>query len=198
MHQSGDCCQSSTASPERNRYFSGKRLTPSDLTAEQSYFRDKLRRHNRIVHGTGVVCGLEVRPAGDADAPWQIEVSPGYAMGPYGDEIVVGKPVSIDLASCRPPVPHRGRRSGRRARTVLFVTLEYAESPCAPAPALSTDAAESNAVEPGRIEESFVIRCSDQCPDSPSSSHTLYEVLQRGAVSSWARVRPIRDWCWRA
>jgi len=179
MHQQGDCCQSTAGSTERNSFFTGKLLTADDFTDEQSYFRGKLRRHNRLVHGAGVVCGLEVQPAGGADSPWHIAVSPGYALGPYGDEILVCEPVCIDLASYCPPSPRPGRLAGRRrARRVVFVTIEYAEVPCNPAP-IPAGAAGSDAGEPTRIRESFVIRCSADCPDSPSSIDTLCERLRR-------------------
>ena len=45
---------------DRPRYYSRQLVTPDDLTLEQDYFRAKLRRHNRIMHGWGVVCGARV------------------------------------------------------------------------------------------------------------------------------------------
>lgn len=54
----GNC--DTSAGLTRPRYFNGQLLTADDLQAEQNYFREKLRRHNRCLHGWGVVRGLEV------------------------------------------------------------------------------------------------------------------------------------------
>ena len=84
---------------ERTRYFARQQLVgPEDLTQDQRYFREKHRRHNRMLHGWGVVCGVDVQPAGDAQGeaiPYTVCVGAGYVLGPYGDEILVdnGTPV---------------------------------------------------------------------------------------------------------
>jgi len=44
----------------RNNYFTGKFMTGRDFTDEQRYLLGKVRRHNRYLHGSGVVCGLTV------------------------------------------------------------------------------------------------------------------------------------------
>lgn len=58
--QNGDCA----VLPELKRlnYFYGQMLGARDFQAEQDYVRDKLRLHNRCLHGHGVVCGLPVTP----------------------------------------------------------------------------------------------------------------------------------------
>src|SRR5215211_7302343 len=35
------------------RYFPRQVVTADDLTADQEYFRERLRRHNRMLHGCG-------------------------------------------------------------------------------------------------------------------------------------------------
>jgi hypothetical protein len=47
---------------DRLRYFYGQMLHARDLQLEQAYFREKLKLHNRCLHGWGVVCGLDVTP----------------------------------------------------------------------------------------------------------------------------------------
>lgn len=94
---------------ERPRYFPGQLMTPDELTLEQDYFRDMARRHNRLLHGWGVVCGALVCPAppqngngkshkncnetkdGDINTfdPWHVRITSGYILGPYGDEIII-------------------------------------------------------------------------------------------------------------
>lgn len=57
---------------ERLQYFYGQMLGPGDFRAEQTFFREKLKLHNRCLHGYGTVCGLEVVPVPmppDCDPP---------------------------------------------------------------------------------------------------------------------------------
>ena len=88
---------------ERPRYFPRQLMTPDELTLEADYFRDRLRRHNIHLHGWGVVCGalVCVVPAsaenGGAPKPWVVQVQPGYVLGPYGDEIVIGSACEVPL-----------------------------------------------------------------------------------------------------
>ena len=53
---------------ERPRYYGRQLITADDLTLEQDYFRDKLRRHNRLLHGWGVVCGAQVFPSAQSQS----------------------------------------------------------------------------------------------------------------------------------
>ena len=55
-----DCPQPDLVKLERVHYFPRQLLTVADMTTDQNYFLEKLRRHNRFLHGWGVVCGLEV------------------------------------------------------------------------------------------------------------------------------------------
>lgn len=53
---------------DRLSYFYGQMLHARDLQREQAYFREKLKLHNRCLHGWGVVCGLRVTlPPPDPD-----------------------------------------------------------------------------------------------------------------------------------
>lgn len=61
---------------ERIKYFYGQLLGVREFQAEQSYFLEKHRLHNRYLHGYGVVCGLVVTecreprgPCDDVDPP---------------------------------------------------------------------------------------------------------------------------------
>ena len=47
---------------KRLNYFYGQMLGVADFQTEQNYFREKLKLHNRCLHGYGVVCGLKVIP----------------------------------------------------------------------------------------------------------------------------------------
>src|SRR5215470_1511513 len=92
----GDCTQPGTPSLERVRYFPRQLVTADDLTQDQEYFRNKLRRHNRLLHGWGVVCGARVKKgAGDCE----VVIEPGYLLGPHGDEIGIDCERTVDLCS---------------------------------------------------------------------------------------------------
>ena len=79
---------------ERVRYFAGMLLGVDDFEQEQTYFRAKARRHNRLLHGWGIVTGLEVTPSGSGG---QVSVEPGYALDQCGNEIFIGAPVIVDV-----------------------------------------------------------------------------------------------------
>jgi hypothetical protein len=82
---------------KRPRFEPADVLGAADLAAEQEWRRQRFRRHDRILHGWGVVCGLLVVPALRPSRPWAVVVCPGYALGPYGDEIIVGGAAVVDL-----------------------------------------------------------------------------------------------------
>jgi hypothetical protein len=88
-----DCGGSDLVSLERTRYFPRQLVGPADLTQDQVYFREKERRHNRLLHGWGIVCGALVTQ-GDG---CKLKVSPGYVLGPYGDEILIDAPIELDV-----------------------------------------------------------------------------------------------------
>ncbi len=124
----------------RNRYFTGKFLSPDDFEQEQSYHRTKHRRHNRLLHGVGIVrglgVGLEQPPDGGDPA---IVVSPGLAIDSNGEELVVCEPAKLD--------PCKGS-------SVCYVTVALAERPSNPTP----DG------ESSRIEESAEVAVSEDLP----------------------------------
>jgi hypothetical protein len=99
-------CHTQTTKPglnERPRYYARQLVTPDDMTLEQDYFRARLRRHNRYLHGWGVVCGAEVVPA---NKPWKVIVKAGYVLGPYGDEIYIESDQCVDVRKlCVPETP---------------------------------------------------------------------------------------------
>lgn len=76
----------------RLRYFYGQMLAAQDLQTEQDYFREKLKLHNRCLHGYGTVCGLKVVAVKSdhdheppAHKPDYQQPPAGYDSG-YGDQ----------------------------------------------------------------------------------------------------------------
>lgn len=111
---SNDCAPTHLLNLERPQYFAGQLLTAEDFSQEQTYLRERLRRHNRLLHGWGVVCGLSVEPAED----WVVRVEPGYALDRNGDEIVIARTVRVNLRE------HEGLEEGKTAQLAVRYT-EY-------------------------------------------------------------------------
>jgi hypothetical protein len=97
LERAGDSrCEDGTLS--RNRFFAGKLLTADDLDQEQSYQRTKHRRHNRLLHGVGIIRGLGVSlEPGTAGGDPIVVVSPGVAIAPDGEELVLCERVTSDV-----------------------------------------------------------------------------------------------------
>ena len=81
---------SELVSLKRPRFFSGQLLTAEYLELEQESFREKLKRHNRSLHGFGIVSGLKVTVRSG-----QIVVEPGLALDCEGNEVIVDTEQSI-------------------------------------------------------------------------------------------------------
>lgn len=116
---------------KRPEYKAGALFSSRDLADEQEYRWQHLRRHNRYLHGWGVVCGLLVVPVPDPRRPWALRVCPGYAISPCGDEIEVCAAVTIDLADyvwTRPV--HRGKPAAE-----AYIAIRAAVDEMNPAPA---------------------------------------------------------------
>jgi hypothetical protein len=86
---------------KRPNFYAGKLLTADDLRAEQEYQREKLWQHNRLLHGYGIVVGLEVGLQENDDGSTQVIVAPGYALDGWGREIVAAEPVALYLPGDR-------------------------------------------------------------------------------------------------
>jgi len=76
---------------EKNKYFYGKLMTVRDFEAEQQYFDGKRYLINRLLHGTGIVCGFEnVKLIKKEGEPLELNfIDGGMALTCCGHEIVV-------------------------------------------------------------------------------------------------------------
>src|SRR2546425_7581610 len=83
-----------TAILERHRYFDRQIITSTEMNLAGDYWRDCLRRHNRLLHGWGVVCGGRVCPVIENGKvqPWLVEVSEAYILAPHCEVIVIDCP----------------------------------------------------------------------------------------------------------
>jgi hypothetical protein len=156
----------------RLRWFTGRFLTARDLTDEQDYHLERHRLHNRLLHGWGVVCGLQVHPhqRQDCEHEW-VWVDQGIAIDCHGREIVL---------PCREAVKwpvDPERTSDEDAHAVLC--LCYDECLTDPQPAIVAGCEHGTATEPGRVEERwrFEVHPVDDEPEDP---HDPWAALARG------------------
>ena len=184
-------CQTQTSKTsvnERPRYYARQLVTPDDLTLEQNYFRAKLRRHNRYLHGWGVVCGADVVPATKREnnqtkpQPWKVIVKSGYVLGPYGDEIFIEADQCVDVRKiCGPaetlddeecldaqPTAPQGENEKR------WIAIRYVESKTrlirVP---LGGCGCEDNTCEYSRFADDYEICVIDHCPESHQNPPTF-------------------------
>lgn len=122
----------------RNRYFSGRLLGAEDFQLEQDYVRERMRRHNRALHGTGIVSGLQVSVQPDGRSGEQVVVQPGVAIDPDGEEIDIPCAASAGL-------PEAGSQ--------LSVMLTHAERLTHP-----VAASDDEPVQLTRIDETFALQ----------------------------------------
>jgi hypothetical protein len=128
---------------KRIRYFTGQLLSAEDLEDEQEYLLARLRRHNRFLHGWGVVAGLTVDIA-DGNA---VVIQPGLAIDCAGNELVLESEVRISIAvDCERQ----------------YAVLRYVE--------VGTDEIPNSQGQPtfSRTEETA---CAELQPSNPSAGH---------------------------
>lgn len=165
----------------RLNYFDGRLLTAEDFRDEQAYLLVRARRHNRHVHGWGVISGLDVRVTGNF-----VEVSPGAAIDCAGNELVVENGVALSM-------PPQARR--------LVALLRYVEHGVDPLPALQADPAAGEGTQFSRIEEgcelhldpAFVVELHPALlPGSPGcgEAHPVPIALVQRQRTVW-RVKPL-------
>ncbi|ODA40674.1 helix-hairpin-helix domain-containing protein [Desulfosporosinus sp. BG] len=83
----------------RNRYFYGKLLTVSDFEIEQRYFIEKSQAVNRLLHGVGVVSGLQVTSTIKSTAAGKtltVKISEGMALDCCGNLIYVSGEENVE------------------------------------------------------------------------------------------------------
>jgi hypothetical protein len=165
-----------TTAGERPRYFPRQLVTAEDLMLEQYYFRNRMRLHNRLLHGWGVVCGLQVAPVPKKDGsgglePWMVKVCRGYALGPYGDDIIVPcdkeiplrqdsvSGISVEPCETVGDVWCADVWLDRSQESRLYLAIKYAEVPTRPMRAQPAGCGcDDTACEFSRLQDGYVIK----------------------------------------
>jgi len=125
----------------RNHFFAGRLLTATELEREQNYFRAKLKLHNRLLHGFGIVNGLEVSSTGG-----ELHLNSGLAIDCEGNEIVVAERVTQALPAAS-------------LATCLYLTIHYREQLTDFTPTSGSSS------EASVIEEGFALEFESQNPN---------------------------------
>lgn len=157
-----DCHSCEAESFSRNNYFTGKLMVERDFTDEQRYFMEKIRLHHQRLHGSGVVCGLQIVAHDQPCDDRYVIVQPGSAVDCCGKDILVTDPEVIDLYAfpeiqeliaaaeapdADPDATHR-----------LQLCIKYLECPGEDIPVLYDECGcDDSQCAPNRILESYAI-----------------------------------------
>lgn len=155
----------STTSLERNRYFFGKMMDVAQFEKEQNYFRSQLSLLNRLVIGTGVVCGLEV--TADAAVKGNVSVAPGVAIDGAGRFVIVPAATSINPAQL---TDAQGKPQGSPLTSGSnLISLCYAESCADPVAVFTTDCDTPGACAASTTVESYriIVQPAPAAPPKP-------------------------------
>jgi hypothetical protein len=120
----------------RPRFFAGQLLSEEDLCALDHYIIEKNKLHNRYLHGTGTVCGLQVVCH---ECNGWVTIKQGYAIDPCGNDIIVCKDYPFDVCAAIAKCCDRKRKDWdcepmagpppecKDIEQCWFVTLRYRE-----------------------------------------------------------------------
>lgn len=163
---------------ERNRYFYGKLLTVRDFESEQKYMNDKRRLINRMLSGSGVVCGLQVVAVDDKT----ISVETGVAIDYSGREIVVATPVTQKISMLD------GFSNNEYAKNV-YLCIAYDEKGKEPVHSIASSSTHSEEMnEYNRIQEGYRLFVREEAP-GPSVFGLLNLAEDISMVYSDSQVR---------
>lgn len=175
---------------KRVLYTHGLLLGVGEFRAEQGYFLNKLRGHNRALHGYGTVSGLRVELREETPGEPELRVGAGLAIDPHGREICVESAqcarLNVWLSKraeqgtlppvTSPPTPVTG-----------YVVLCYRECqtdgvPIPVGPCHSRD----RSVVPSRVQDAFELSIADAPPAQVEhdAQRWLTELLQRVRIAS--------------
>ena len=189
----------------RLHYFHGQALGAVDLRQEQAYHLEKARLRNRLLHGWGIVCGLDVEvvpkqpcdPDDETPNASVLVVAPGAALDCQGNEVIVREPRPVELNALlsEKELGELCRKPGN-----VYLTLCYHEQPIDPArPLLAAQCEPVAACQYGRVRETFRIRASTTRPDpgpdcEPCGGACGDDCLELAAIVRFNPDVPIEPW----
>jgi len=192
------CLDVSHSPLEFVRYYPRQLLTADDMRAADEVFREKLRRHNRMLHGWGVTCGCKVESANDK---LLVKVGKGYVITPRGDEICIPEDITFDLSQgsykafdpCARPTPCSPATSvAASTEKTVYLAVCYSECNTRPVrihPAGCGCGCDDSACEYSRVRESYelVLLDPDNLPKSYEQANSVDD--------SWMTNHPLIPPC---
>lgn len=178
---------------KRVKYTMGLVLGVDEFEQEQTFFLERDRLQNRMLHGYGTVCGLELSADGT-----KVTVTPGLAVDPLGREIRVTPDQCADLSNWLAVQQNRDDvtklHDGRPENLDLYVVLCYVECetdkvPVPGAPCRSQE----ESIAPSRITESFRLQFA-LTPPEQQEEEAIREfgdllgrirIVEDGATLTW-------------
>ncbi|HEY3232707.1 MAG TPA: hypothetical protein VGJ87_25985 [Roseiflexaceae bacterium] len=176
------------STPIRNHYFYGKLLDAYHFELEQRYFNHKRSLINRLVLGSGVVCGLDI--AATRDGPMLV-VGPGVAIDAAGREIVV--PAASPAIDPRQLTNGCGRPTGERIEAgPVTICLVYYECAGEPVPVLVSSGCDGErACAPSVVRERYAIVVQKGAPppvDLGCGFSEIFGPRREGVPSLYAQL----------
>ncbi|MET0649608.1 MAG: hypothetical protein ABW208_23600, partial [Pyrinomonadaceae bacterium] len=164
---------------ERNRYFYGKPMTVSDFEAEQRYLIGKHRYINRLIHGAGVLCGLQVTlPTGFTAERPRVELAEGAALDCCGNLIVNSRSATAEI------------KGVFNSKGFNYLYIKYAE--CSKQPVMLS--ANGSSCEEvccyNRIQETFEIVTSQTAPGGGAAASSAGGAAPANVRASGATAAP--------
>jgi hypothetical protein len=166
---------------ERPRFYARQLVTPGELNLASAYLVERMRRHNRLLHGWGVVCGAQVcrvEIAGTSGAqPWKVRIRPGYLIDGCGNEVTIDCERIVDLrtsgvvAACGdPPGELRDpwcRDVDRERKGRVWIAVCHKEILARPVPVQPAGCGcDDTGCEYSRWHDGYEVRLLDGCPKS--------------------------------
>lgn len=151
------CITCEAQTPLRNHYFFGKLMDVPDFDVEQQYIVEKFKRHHQRLHGTGVVCGLEVvAHPNPACRNRYVVVQPGTALDCCGNEILVLHDEVLDLHAWPQFQTLLDQGGGDETTHTLQFCVRYRECPTEEVPVLYDECGcDDSRCAPNRILETY-------------------------------------------
>ena len=172
-----DNCKLNTLN--RVRYFTGQLLLPEDFTLEQNYFNSKRHLINKLVYGSGIVCGLKLQIVDPSSEDLRIRISSGLAIDSCGKEIVVKNDKDVSLKIDK-------RLFGKTTKRIgLFLTRdEFLKSPT---PVHLTNSSSEGQISENRVEESFklILKPIEESTIKIEFDKTSYNIDDKVRIELW-------------
>lgn len=158
---------------ERNNFFRGMLLTEEDFQNEQHYFLERFKRLNRNMWGSGVVCGLELKPA---EAGMTLKIMPGMALDCQGNVIELTGCETVDLSHlcCKPPADECDNGEAQGDTVTVYIGIKYKETPFKRVPVYDPAAdCDNRACEYSRLNDGYCVVIKDSCDQKDCCADVL-------------------------